>query len=160
DAIFQYYANELWQVDQAHRSFEKSVKEALSVNDNLGMLIEHTRKKYFGFWTKLQKSYQQLIQDNGWHFDKTLRNSRLFDKTIAPLLKNGERIAYFMVDALRFELGKELARQLDQRFEVRLTPCVAFVPTVTRYAMAALLPGAERSLELKVNGKSLEPFLK
>jgi hypothetical protein len=160
DAVFEYYAKELWKLDQAHRYFEQSVKEVLSVSKHLSELIDHVRKSYFAFVTKLQKNYQQLIVDNGWHFDKALKNDQLFDRKIAPLLKNSEKVAYFMVDALRFELGKELEAQLDQHFEARLSPSVAFVPTVTRYAMAALLPEAHKSLELKVKGKSLEPYLK
>lgn len=160
DTAFQYYADELWKLDQAHRYFEQSVKEVLSLSDSLSELIKQVRNSYFVFWQDLQKSYQQLIADSGWQFDNTLRNDELFDQRIAPLLKNSEKVAYFMVDALRFELGKELQHQLEQYFEVKLDPGAAFVPTVTRYAMAALLPEAKKAMELRIKGKSLEPFLK
>lgn len=160
DNIFHYYGEYLWKLDQGHRYFEKSIKEVITIYDNLAKLITYVRESYFNFWTTLQNRYQALILENGWIFDKTLKNTQLFSKRVAPVLRHSEKVAYFMVDALRFELGKELQNQLDQNFTVKIEPSVAFIPTVTRYAMAALLPDAEKNLTLKKKGKSLEPFLK
>lgn len=153
------YAEKLWQLDQFHRHFEKSVKEVTSPNENLQLLIQRVRKAYFRFWEHVQKYYLQLISQKGWQFPGILKNLQIFDKKVAPLLQEGKRVAYIMVDALRYELGQALADQLERNFEIKLEPSLAFVPTVTRYAMAALLPKAESLLELKVKGNSLEPFM-
>ena len=47
------------------------------------------------------------------------------------------------MDALRFEMGRELARLLGENFEVDLQAAIAAVPTITEIGMAALLPGAQ-----------------
>jgi hypothetical protein len=49
------------------------------------------------------------------------------------------------VDALRFEMARELARLLEEDFETELCPAVSAVPTITEIGMAALLPGAHQS---------------
>ncbi len=50
--------------------------------------------------------------------------------------------AYNYVDALRFEMGLELARLLREDFEVDFQLAIAAVPTVTEIGTAALLPCA------------------
>ncbi|MCX8012739.1 MAG: PglZ domain-containing protein, partial [Rectinema sp.] len=46
------------------------------------------------------------------------------------------------VDALRYEMGRELARLLEEDFEVEFQPGLAAVPTITEIGMSALLPYA------------------
>ena len=44
------------------------------------------------------------------------------------------------VDALRFEMGRELARLLKEDLDVNLYVALAAVPTITEIGMAALYP--------------------
>jgi hypothetical protein len=71
----------------------------------------------------------------------------------------GKRVAYFMVDALRFELAVALERQLGASHTCRLQPVCAQLPTVTPVGMAALLPKAEGNLFLRRDGDELVPRL-
>ncbi len=56
-------------------------------------------------------------------------------------------------------MGKDLALSLENSYTVNIKPSVAYVPTVTRYGMAALLPEAETKLELCVEDGKLQPYL-
>ena len=56
-------------------------------------------------------------------------------------------------------MGKELAQSLENSYTVSLQPSAAYVPTVTRFGMAALLPEAESKLELAVEDGKLQPYL-
>ena len=60
----------------------------------------------------------------------------------------GGRVAYFLVDAIRFEMGVELRDQLQGAEELALRPAVAMLPTITPVGMAALLPGASASFSV------------
>ena len=51
-------------------------------------------------------------------------------------------MAYFVVDALRYEMGADLIEQLRGADESAITPAIAMLPTITPVGMAALLPGA------------------
>jgi len=67
---------------------------------------------------------------------------------------------YFLADALRYELASQLKSRLERAsFDAELEPSLAFSPTVTKYAMAALMPKADTNLSLKLKGEKLEPFL-
>jgi hypothetical protein len=63
-----------------------------------------------------------------------------------------EKVAYVWVDALRFEMGRELARLLGDDFEVEVQPAIAAAPTVTEIGMAALLPGAHEAAKVVTAG--------
>ncbi len=80
-----------------------------------------------------------------------LRQRDVFESHVKPSLGNG-KIAYVWVDALRFEMGRELARLLREDFEVELNVALAAVPTVTEIGMAALLPGAHADAKVVTAG--------
>ena len=53
--------------------------------------------------------------------------------------------AYIFVDAMRYEMGAELAERLGRTNEVQLRPALAALPSITPIGMAALLPGSAAS---------------
>jgi len=79
--------------------------------------------------------------DTGWELDQT----QVFDTRVKP---TQQPVAFFVVDALRYEMAKELAERLGQVGLVKLEPAVAALPTITPVGMAALLPGASESFSV------------
>ena len=69
------------------------------------------------------------------------------------------------MDALRFEMGVELNRQLPEAKDAELVPAIAALPSITPLCMAALLPGAAASYSVvtkdaKAAGKIGDTILK
>jgi hypothetical protein len=64
-----------------------------------------------------------------------------------------------MVDALRYELAKEIEKQLEKHFQVEVTPSCAYLPTITKFGMAALLPDASAKLHLEIYNDKLEAWM-
>src|SRR5262249_48875179 len=54
-------------------------------------------------------------------------------------------VAFFLVDAMRFEMGVELAERLPKDGEVSARPAICALPSITTIGMAALQPGASAS---------------
>jgi hypothetical protein len=59
--------------------------------------------------------------------------------------ETSSRVAYFLVDAMRYEMGADLAERLESHGEVRIRPAVGVLPSITTTGMAALMPGASAS---------------
>ncbi len=157
--IIDSYTSEVYKIDQLQRKFEKELMEVLQPNETLQKLVKFVRESYNTFTEKNQKNYQQLFAKEYWPVAGMLTNTEVFTKHIQPLRKSNTKSAYMLIDALRFELGKELEEQLEKHFNIQLIPSCAFVPTVTNYGMAALLPEAEKHLHLEKDGESLESFM-
>ncbi|MBX0330181.1 PglZ domain-containing protein [Oscillochloris sp. ZM17-4] len=64
-----------------------------------------------------------------------------------------------MIDALRFELGVELQKQLNESGQAELQAAYAALPSVTPVGMASLLPGAGQQLRLTSKGDEPLPSL-
>jgi hypothetical protein len=155
--IVYLYSNTIFEVDLLYREFETTFSQIISGTDSLDTLTKFIRQSYREFIDQLQKAFQESITH--WPLEGIDSNIKLFDKYIAPELKGKKKIAYILVDALRFEIGKDLEQTLSKHFAVKITPSCAFVPTVTKFAMAALLPNAEKALALNVIDGKLEAFL-
>jgi hypothetical protein len=133
--------------------------EVLQPNEALIQLVKLVRSSYNNITEKTQKVYQQLLVNEHWPVAGMINNSEVFTKYIQPLRKVNTKTAFLLIDALRFELGKELEEQLIKHFNINLIPSCAYLPTVTKFGMAALLPDAEKDLHLENHQGSLESFM-
>ncbi len=89
---------------------------------------------------------------DGFYPKRYLAQRDIFRTVVRPLIQKG-KTAYFLVDALRFEMGKELVEILGKDFRCEIYPAVAQLPTITEVGMAALMPLAEKGLKLVEMGR-------
>lgn len=158
--LIDYYLTSLREADRLQREFEQAVTDYWDANGLLTPVINKARREYSKLAEKVQILFTKQLADTGWPPQGRLYNADVFDQLVAPKLKNsGQRVAYLMVDALRFELGLELEKQLKDEFEISLKPAYACLPSITLIGMASLLPGAAKELSIKKSGSSMIPML-
>jgi hypothetical protein len=108
----------------------------------------------------VQNLFIKHLETAGWPPPGMLANTDVFDRVVAPKLQeSGRRIAYVLVDALRYELGVALEKQLLEDGQVEMQPAFAQLPTVTSVGMASLLPEAGSKLKLVKQGGEVVPTL-
>ena len=119
-------------------------------HEGLDKVILAARADYLKMAGKLQAEFIRLVQDEGWPGSggNLLRNSIVFEREVGPALEAGQRIVYFLIDSLRYELAVELEKQLSAKHQVRLQPVCAQLPTYTEVGMASLMPEADKALSL------------
>jgi hypothetical protein len=160
DDLISFYTGRAYRLDQAHRELEKAVADTYGESDGVEELIESARHRFLAVAEELQRRFIDCVAKEGWPTGGRLRATQVFDKCIAPLLDTrGKRVALFFVDALRFELGTALERQLGGSYTCRLKSVCAQLPTITAVGMASLLPKADGNLVLKKSEDKLVPTL-
>ncbi len=144
------YTQSYSQIDRLYRRFESVVSDF--IDDEATMLAELVQQRYRSWTDQLQAVLMKQVDHDGWN--PGLPSTRtLFDKTIAPILQqSGRRVAYMMVDAMRYELGQML-NELLQRYQGELTAYASAMPSITPVGMAALLPDATNQLLTVTDGK-------
>lgn len=160
--LMAFYTGSLREVDRLHREFEQTVSdfEWQDVQNLMGPIKQQARKTYGKLVERVQLLFTRHLQSTGWPLPAYLSNADVFDRIVAPKLQqNGHRVAYFMIDALRFELGVALEKQLAEDGVVELQPALAALPSVTPVGMASLLPGAGQQLRLANVDGSMVPML-
>jgi len=121
------------QVGNEHESLEKLVVKAGQRYTEVGSELAQHFVSQFG---KAKHPIKGLM-----------RQRDIFETQVKPKL--GEtKVAYVWVDALRFEMARELGRLLKDDFEVVIRPALGTPPTITEIGMAALLPKADVSAKV------------
>lgn len=160
DTLIDFYLNSLREVDRLHREFEQAVGDCLDPQTSMGEVVEQVRSRYRQVAARVQDIFIRHVERSGWPPAGRLANANMFDTLIAPKLQeSGRRVACFLVDALRYELGVALEKQLSEDGLVELRVACAQLPGVTPVGMASLLPDAGHALTLQQEGNSLIPVL-
>jgi len=160
--LVDYYVRQLRKVDHSHREFEQAAADVIwqDNQDLMDPVLKHVRKLYGKLVEKVQFEFTKHLQKSGWPLIGRLSNSDVFDKIISPKLEiSGNKIAYIMVDALRYELGVELYKQLSEDAQVEISCAMVQLPSITSVGMASLLPGASNGLRLIKKESGCVPFI-
>lgn len=144
-----WYPDQGWQVDGAHRRMEGALTEVATYGP-LEDAIRDARLAYEDWLAELLERFTAAVEKEGLEAGSTLLRQGAIHK---ELLGNADEItAFFLVDALRYEVGSQLADALRaDHAKVELRPAVAAAPTITPVGMANLLPGAELGLKLEMS---------
>jgi hypothetical protein len=148
--------NEPWcLLDTYHRHMEsrKYNFEFGASNDHHGLekLITKAEQRYTEVGSILARHFITHYQKAKHPIKGLLRQRDIFEKQVKPHLGEG-KVAYVWVDALRFEMARELCRLLTDDFKVEIQPAIGTMPTITEIGMAALLPKAHESAKVVAVG--------
>jgi len=162
EALLAFYTSSLREADRLHREFEQAVSDYdwRDANGLLAPVKHQVRKQYGKLVEKVQQIFVRHVEKSGWPLVGYLSNGDVFDRVVAPKLqKNGHKVAFLMIDALRYELGVALERQLAEDGQVNLQAALAQLPSITPVGMASLLPGAGLQLRLSNSAQNIVPKL-
>jgi hypothetical protein len=149
--LLRWYADGAWRVDQAHRHLEAALTEVPTYGE-LDGAVKAARGAYEAWLEELLERFTTALEKEG--MEPVLPRQTSIHKDL--LSRSDEATAYFFVDALRYELARELAdslRGIRSDVEAMVTPAVASAPTITPVGMASLLPRAERGVRLALSAR-------
>lgn len=142
-----YAAGDGWhRLDRAHRLLESWIAKMDEEPEAcLEKPLAVLRRAHETLLTDMAEGFTKELGAGGWAVPDVLQQTRVFPEVVGAA---GGRVAYFLVDALRYEMGADLAEQLRDALDLRLIPAIAALPTITPIGMAALLPGASASFSV------------
>lgn len=100
----------------------------------------------------MAEGFTKALVKAGWTVPGALHQTRVWSEVVAAKPKP---VAYFLVDAMRYEMGVELAERLPKISEVSVRAAVGALPSITPIGMAALQPGASSSFSVVEQGGKL-----
>lgn len=118
------------------------------------------RRAYEDACHAMADGFTKALVQAGWVASASLHQTRIFSEVVSTRTKP---VAYFFVDAMRFEMGVELAERLPKTSEVAVRHAVGSLPSITPIGMAALLleprVASVWSRKLKLGSKIENAFL-
>lgn len=157
ELVEQYTGEANWaELDTLHRRLERrasSLEFALATPAiEVDQLVHAVRRRHQEVSGALAEKFVRAWRTTGFATDGHIRQTEVYDRYVAPEMRN-HRTAYVLVDALRWELARELPGVLGSDFETRMQLAIGVAPSITEVGMAALLPSASSGLRIDGAGR-------
>lgn len=146
-----YVSKDGWfRLDQAQRRLEAWVANLDEEPEERPLGV--VRRAHEDACHAMAEGFTKALVKAGWTVPGALHQTRIWSEVVADRPKP---VAYFLVDAMRFEMGVELAERLPKTSEVSVRAAVGALPSITPIGMAALQPGASASFSVIEQGGKL-----
>lgn len=140
-----YSAKDGWfEVDRLQRRLETWLTR-LDDEAEAEQAITVVKREHDELLKRMAAGFCAVLAEAGWAVPKVLHQTQVYPQVVQS---GGPRVAYFLIDAMRYEMGVELSDQLQGVQELEVRAAVAALPTITPIGMAALLPGASASFSV------------
>lgn len=151
DLIQLYEINNWWKIDQLYRKVQEDYS---LIDDFITKLLQLVDKKYhYQYLKPLNEEVSNAIENKGDYEFKTDIQLDFWAKYVSASEK---QTAVLIVDALRYEMGKEIYSMIDEVKNKTLTPLISAIPSVTEFGMASLLPNGNTRLRVKADNDSVK----
>ncbi len=125
----------------------------LYTGDSTLKLISSAQHAYAKAADTLADSFVRAYEKAGFSLPGIVQQVEIYHDFVEPTASDAS-IAYFLIDAFRYEMARELLTLLPEDWKAELTPALATPPCITEIGMAALMPGAERGISIVPAGAS------
>ncbi len=156
------YSGSWYRLDQLYRKFiyHSRVSGMTSLLELLTSRIEDLYTN--SYLLKINDQWQLAVDKcQKWSANLFIVQKQFYEWWVKPFLKKNQKVFVIVSDALRFEIGDELLGLIrrEDRYEAKLKPMVAMLPSYTQLGMASLLPNkeisfADQSATIMVDGIS------
>lgn len=150
-----------YALDYDHRLLEKQyatydVGMGSREEDLIAKTVAKARHAYMEAAGLLSEAFSKYFGAGESSLKGIAGQQNIFRDHVKERIEKG-KTAYLWVDALRYEMGKELFGALQEFPNRKIYHAFAVIPTITSVGMAALLPGAEDGLRLLATAEGLLP---
>lgn len=157
--LIKWYTDRGCEADFAFRRFHTEKMGAISIPKQAKDLTDILNTRYREFTERSVKIYQQKAEELK---DLSSAKNQGGVEKVYPALKEGKRVVFVMVDAFRYEMGKDFSKSIKHNYTngIDCVAKVSFLPSVTRFGMASHLGDVtldlqEGKLQPLVDGASI-----
>jgi len=145
----QRYCSFWFRLDQLYRKFIYHVRCSGQAS-LMGVLTDQIENLYANnYLLKVNDRWQSFVDAAGkWEAWPIRLQKDFFARWVKAFLSKDKKVCVIISDALRYEIGDEFLSFIRQedRYEAKMEPALAMLPTYTQLGMAALLPNKELAL--------------
>lgn len=160
--VWKLYTTDAYQMDSDYRHFHYAFGHTLK---SPNALLEDALKKCSDvveglyrewFLKELTSTWTKAIAgdlDSLGYVSEISEQRRFYNSYVTPNVRKGNRVFVVISDALRYEVAAELSEALSHNTKGKATleAVQAIFPSITKFGMAALLPGNEVSANDKID---------
>jgi uncharacterized protein (TIGR02687 family) len=150
--LYQAYVNDYYLMDTYYRKFYVAYDEESNHDllKKLKMLVENLYTNWY--MGELSSHWSQAVESEmtrDWSLPGIKNQQDFYSSFIDSKVKNGERVFVIVSDAMRYEIGVELADRLNTETMgvCDVETLLGVVPSITKLGMPSLLPHKEIDID-------------
>lgn len=154
--MWKAYINEYHAMDTYYRKFYVAYDQEPNseILKKLKVMVENLYANWY--MGDLSSHWSQAVESDmkdNWMLPGITNQQHFYKQYVAPKVHKGERIFVIISDALRYEVGVEIAEKLNAETmgACEIEPILSVVPSVTKLGMASLLP--HKVIDFDENGR-------
>jgi hypothetical protein len=149
--INSYTSKDGWfLLDQAQRRLEAWIANLDEDPSEHPLVV--VRNAYEESCRVMADGFSKAVVRANWNVTDFLHQTHIYSEVVD---QQPRPVAYFLVDAMRYEMGVELSERLPKATEVTVRPAICALPSITPIGMAALQPGASSSFSVVEQNEEL-----
>lgn len=134
EKFIEHYTNEWWELDFC--ALKLSALQNSLHSEDINRFVNPAWKVYCNYLDLVNRAFINAVKREGWQPTQwTFWKNFQFNK---------DKIAIFIIDALRLDLAKYLQECLKDTVKFELIPLKTVLPSITEIGMVALLPNLEK----------------
>ncbi len=160
----QNYKATWYKADYSYRKFSEAIQSSM-MSDSIYKIKKLVDNKYLNsFLRPLNESWSKYAESflrSGWKNTGYTIKERFYPSYVKKILDDRRTAVVIISDALRYEVGEELAAEINKenRYSAVVDAAISSVPSYTQADMASLLPCNVLTIspdgdEVFVDGKS------
>ncbi len=156
--LYESYVNEYYLMDTYYRKFYVAydMEGNHELLKKLKVLVEDLYTNWF--MAEISSHWSQSISSEmtkDWSLPGVTKQQSFYSSVISSHISKGERAFVIVSDAMRYEVGVELAERLNSETigSCEVQTMLSVVPSVTKLGMASLLP--HREIDFDETGRVL-----
>ncbi|GEB78390.1 BREX-1 system phosphatase PglZ type A [Sporolactobacillus inulinus] len=156
--LYQTYVKDYYLMDTYYRKFYVAYDQE-SNHDLLKKLKTLVENLYTNWYMgELGAHWSEAIEremTHDWTLPGVKNQQNFYASLVRPKIRNGERVFVIVSDAMRYEIGSELAARLNTETmgECEIEPLLGVVPSITKLGMPSLI--LHKDLDIDTNGQVL-----
>jgi len=165
DEFIQAYAQHAtpWMALDRFARLMESRYTGLEIAESDGSELEKAivlaRRRYIEALQEMTLAYSKAALEAGFKSERFGSHCHVYKDVVCQLVEKKEKTAYFLIDALRFELASDILEGISENCEGRIEPRLGQLPGITTIGMAALLPGAEEGIGVEKKASGICPMV-
>ncbi|SEL09962.1 TIGR02687 family protein [Carnobacterium iners] len=161
EKLWHAYQENYYQIDTYYRHFNVSFAQLENPSDNFYQLQEKVENFYTNGFLQIfaEKWTANLNQMETFEIEGIAKQTNFYQDDIKGYVDKDTRVFVIISDALRYEIGVELAEELENShyYQVNVKNMQGVLPSYTGLGMASLLPHQELEIgrnQIIVDGMS------
>ena len=155
-----FQVNSGHRLDTAHRLMENVAQDWMPEPGPLADVLAKARAVHRNLVDRTARGFQDDVIKDGWPAPGRPRANDIYDQFVRVPWQEGKRVAYFWIDAFRYDLAEQLALLASGRHSAVVKSVCAQLPTITKIGMAALLPEAGDDFRVGVQNEEIVSVVK